>query len=160
MLAFLLSFNFLYSLPLPFFRSFLLTFYFLLSSFFLFFILFLRIFFLCLLVLSSSSYLCLLLSFFLSSFLYYFLFLSLTLYFFNSSLFLSVYKELLSLFILSPFTLSVFVFSVADPYHFDTDPGCEKFVTDPDPGRTLIRIQAKTIRIRIQLKRTKYPENL
>ena len=26
--------------------------------------------------------------------------------------------------------------SVADPYHFDTDPdpGCEKFVTDPDPG--------------------------
>ena len=36
--------------------------------------------------------------------------------------------------------------SVADPYHFDTDPdldpGCEKFVTDPDPGRTLIRIMA------------------
>ena len=31
-------------------------------------------------------------------------------------------------------------------YHFDTDPdldpGCEKFVTDPDPGRTLIRIMA------------------
>ena len=51
--------------------------------------------------------------------------------------------------------------SVADPYHFDVDPvpdlGCEKnFVTDP--GRTLIwiRIQAKTIRIRIQQKRIKY----
>ena len=56
--------------------------------------------------------------------------------------------------------------SVADPYHFDTDPdpGCEKirygsgsrvnFDTDPDPGWTLIwiRIQAKTIRIRIQQK--------
>ena len=35
--------------------------------------------------------------------------------------------------------------SVADPYHFDTDPGCEKnrygsgsrvnFYTDPDPGK-------------------------
>ena len=42
----------------------------------------------------------------------------------------------------------------------------KKFVTDPDPGRTLIRIwiwiQAKTIRIliRIQQKRTKYQENL
>ena len=56
--------------------------------------------------------------------------------------------------------------SVANPYHFDTDPdldpGCEKFVTDPDPGRTLIRIriQVKTIQIRIQQKRTKYQENL
>ena len=55
--------------------------------------------------------------------------------------------------------------SVADPYYFDTDPdpGCErKFVTDPDPGWTLIqiRIQATTIRIRIQQKRTKYLENL
>ena len=38
----------------------------------------------------------------------------------------------------------------------------KKFVTDPDPGRTLIRIriQAKTIRIWIQQKRTKYQENL
>ena len=37
--------------------------------------------------------------------------------------------------------------SVADPYHFDTD---------PDPNRTLIRIQAKTIRIRIQKKQDQY----
>ena len=54
--------------------------------------------------------------------------------------------------------------SVADPFHYDTDPdpGCEKirdgsgsrvnFDTDPDPG--------KTIRIRIQQKRSKYQENL
>ena len=55
--------------------------------------------------------------------------------------------------------------SVADPYHFDTDPdpdpGCEKICYNPDPGRTLIRIriQGKTIRIRIQQKRT-YQENL
>ena len=54
--------------------------------------------------------------------------------------------------------------SVADPYHFDTDrdPGCEKFVMDPDPGRILIQIwiQAKTIRIRIQHTRIKYQENI
>ena len=38
----------------------------------------------------------------------------------------------------------------------------KKFVTDPDPGGTLIRIriQGKTIRIRIQQQRTKYQENL
>ena len=57
--------------------------------------------------------------------------------------------------------------SVADLYHFDTDPdsGCEKicygsgfrvnFDTDPDPGKTIriwIRIQEKTVRIRIQKK--------
>ena len=55
--------------------------------------------------------------------------------------------------------LQVMAGSVADPYHFDTDPdpGCEK-IYDPDPGWTLIRIpiQARTIRIRIQQKRTKY----
>ena len=38
----------------------------------------------------------------------------------------------------------------------------KKFVTDPDPGQTLIRIriQAKTIWIRNQQKKAKYQENL
>ena len=40
----------------------------------------------------------------------------------------------------------------------------KKFVTDPDPGQTLIRIririQAKMIRIRIQEKRNKYQDIL
>ena len=38
----------------------------------------------------------------------------------------------------------------------------KKKITDPDPGQTLIwiRIQVKMIRIQIQLKRTKYQENL
>ena len=47
--------------------------------------------------------------------------------------------------------------SVADPYHFDTVririQDVKKFVTDPDPGRILIRI-------RIQQKRIEYQENL
>ena len=49
--------------------------------------------------------------------------------------------------------------SIADPYYFDTDPdtGSEKFVSDPDPDRTLIRIQAKTIQIRIQTNKDSVP---
>ena len=52
--------------------------------------------------------------------------------------------------------------SIADPYYFDTDPdtGSEKFVSDPDPDRTLIRIQAKTIQIRIQTNKDSVLGNL
>ena len=34
---------------------------------------------------------------------------------------------------------------VSEQYHFDTEPGSEKkFVTDPDPDRTLIGIRIQT----------------
>ena len=37
---------------------------------------------------------------------------------------------------------------MADPYNFDTDPdtGSEKFVTDPDPDQTFIRIRIQAIK--------------
>ena len=51
--------------------------------------------------------------------------------------------------------------SVTDPYHHDTDPdpGSKKFVTELSPDRALkwIRIQTKTIRIRIPTKKGSVP---
>ena len=51
--------------------------------------------------------------------------------------------------------------SVADPYHLERIQiqDLKNFVTDPEPGQTLIRIQnqAKTIRIRIQTKKKLVP---
>ena len=40
--------------------------------------------------------------------------------------------------------------SGADPYHVDTD--LKKFVTDPDPGQTLIRTQIQTKNDQVQEK--------
>ena len=46
-------------------------------------------------------------------------------------------RFLSSVFLIRTYIIMVERSSVADPYHIDSDPdpGCEKFVTDPDPGK-------------------------